>query len=40
MRKDLTPEAEHQPVLLDYGLQDLQKGPDGGDDLVGWFKVD
>ena len=33
MRKDLTPE-EHQ-LVLDYSLQNLQKGPDGGDEIDG-----
>ena len=49
MRKDLTP--EECQLVLDYGLRNLQKGPDGGDGqlvllcgtikyLAGQFKVD
>ena len=34
MRKDLTP--EERQLLLGYGLQNLQKGPDrGGDEIDG-----
>jgi hypothetical protein len=33
MRKDLTP--EERQLVLDYGLQNLQKGPDGGDEIDG-----
>ena len=33
MRKDLTP--EERQLVLDYGLRNLQKGPDGGDEIDG-----
>ena len=33
MRKHLTP--EERQLVLDYGLQNLQKGPDGGDEIDG-----
>ena len=33
MRKDLKP--EERQLVLDYGLRNLQKGPDGGDELDG-----
>ena len=33
MRKDLTPE-DHQ-LVLDYGLQNLQRGPNGDDKIDG-----
>ena len=33
MRKDLTP--EERQLMLDYGLRNLQKGPDGGDEIDG-----
>ena len=32
MRKDLTP--EERQLVLDYGLRNLQKGPDGGGDEI------
>ena len=34
MRKDLTP--EERQLMLDYGLRNLQKGPDGGDEIDAW----
>ena len=33
MRKDLTP--EERQLVLDYGWRNLQKGPDGGDEIDG-----
>ena len=35
MRKDLTP--NERQLVLDYGLRNLQKGPDGGDQIDGWL---
>ena len=35
MRKDLT--TEERQLVLDYGLRNLQKGPDGGDQIDGWL---
>ena len=34
MRKDLTP--EERQLVLDYGLRNLQKGPDGGGGRNRW----
>ena len=36
IRKDLTRPEERQ-LVLDYGLRNLQKGPDGGDEIDGWL---
>ena len=36
MRNDLLTPEERQ-LVLDYGLRNLQKGPDGGDEIDGWL---
>ena len=39
MRKDLT--SRERQLVLDYGLRNLQKGPEGGgDEIDGWLVLE